>query len=114
MICEKGNPDFTKSSVFSLASIATAITENMISVKKTAERYFLIIYQSRIFIQKLIAPKVAETRDEAYTNCANYTNLKNDLGQLTFDNVETRLSDIFRYGKTKRRSFIIPNETRAT
>jgi hypothetical protein len=44
------NPDFTKSSVFSLASTTTEIIVNRMIEKKNVPRNFLRIYQSSFFM----------------------------------------------------------------
>ena len=50
MILEVGNPDFTKSSAFSLVSIATAITEKINTINKVVVINFFNMYQSIFFI----------------------------------------------------------------
>lgn len=50
MIFEVDNPDFTKSSAFSLVSIATAITEKISTINTVVEMNFLNMYQSIFFI----------------------------------------------------------------
>jgi hypothetical protein len=50
MILEVGRPDFTKSSAFSLVSIATAITTKINTMKTAVEMNFFNMYQSSFFI----------------------------------------------------------------
>jgi hypothetical protein len=50
MILEVGNPDFTKSSAFSLVSIATAITQKINTMNTVVEMNFFNMYQSSFLI----------------------------------------------------------------
>jgi hypothetical protein len=50
MIFDVGKPDLTKSSAFSLVSIATAITEKINTINKVVEMKFFNMYQSIFFI----------------------------------------------------------------
>src|SRR4030095_3832116 len=52
MICEVVRPDFTKSSVFSLLSTATAIMVNKNMQKKKVTKSFLSMYQSIFFMNE--------------------------------------------------------------
>ena len=71
MICPVVNPDFTKSSAFSLISITTVIKVSSTIAKKKVVKNFLRIYQSSF----LITAEVEKLRGES-TGMQNFENVK--------------------------------------
>src|SRR4030095_16960723 len=66
MICSDVSPDFTKSSVFSLLSTATAISVNKNMQKKKVTKNFLSMYQSSLRMRLKSKRKIVEGRER---NC---------------------------------------------